>query len=65
MVGIRDFGAACEGMARESRFFCAKEDEEGAAAVAAAAAAVLGRVDESGSTPPARALSLEVRPKRM
>lgn len=61
MVGIRDFGAACEGMARESRFFCAKEDEE----VAAAGAAAVGRVDESGSTPPARALSLEVRPKRM
>lgn len=56
MVGIRDFGAAWEGMARESRFFCADE-EEGAAAV--------GRVDESGSTPPARALSLEVRPRRM
>lgn len=56
MVGIRDFGAACEGMARESRFFCADE-EKGAAAV--------GRVDESGSIPPARALSLEVRPRRM
>lgn len=58
MVGIRDFGAACEGMARESRFFCADEEE-------GAAAAAVGRVDESGSTPPARALSLEVRPKRM
>lgn len=56
MVGIRDFGAACEGMARESRFFCA--DEEGGAAA-------VGRMDESGSTPPARALSLEVSPKRM
>lgn len=60
MVGIRDFGAACEGMARESRFFCADEKEG-----AAAAAAAVGRMDESGSTPPARALSLEVRPKRM
>lgn len=56
MVGIRDFGAACEGMARESCFFC-PDEEEGAAAAE--------WVDEPGSIPPARALSLEVRPKRM
>lgn len=59
MVGIRDFGAACEGMARESCFFCPDEEEgEGTAAA-------VERLDEPGSIPPARALSLEVRPRRI
>lgn len=58
MVGIRDIEAACEGMVRESRFFCPDEEE-------GAVAAAVGRVDEPGSIPPARALSLEVRPRRL
>lgn len=59
MVGIRVFGAAaCEGMERESCIFGGPDKTE----VPSAAA---GRVDERGSIPPARALSLEVRPRRV
>lgn len=57
MVGIRVFGAACEGMARGSCFFCSEKEE---------VASAVGRVvDERSSIPPARALSLEVRPRRV
>lgn len=45
-------------MARESCFFCWPDDEGGAAATA-------GSVDERSSIPPARALSLDVRPRRV
>lgn len=57
MVGIRVFGAACEGMARGSCFFCLDKEE---------VVSAVGRVvDERRSIPPARALSLEVRPRRV